>query len=449
MDSIFIIAAGDVVVAHDWRGRSYRDVADQFLQLKTRASAVGRPVSAVAEVARCFCHHIDRDGLVYLGISSSEVDALYALDLLALVDQGLRDYLPKLDAQAIRDNLDVVTELLHELVDDGAPATTYSNALRDIVLSPSLLDRLISVAGLQKYESTAQLGELPWRRAKVKYTNNEIFVDVVEQVRATVDKRGRLVHGAVHGVVRCTSKLSGMPRVTMSLKPWAATSLHTCHPCIERDGFGTGSVSFVPPDGVFELMSYHASLAAAATSSPIPFSVQRVPRKVGDVDGDRFSIALTTRKGTPDSLTIHVPLPGSCAQVRAQSSCGDVRIDRLGAAANTDRGQETDGDAAGNASGGKVVVVWTATNLSKLPSRQTLTLSNLAADDGGSEAAAAALEAGDRYFTHACVSQPTAAQAAGSASAVKVDSLKMTRVGDWKPFKGVKYATQYAEVVFR
>ena len=32
---------------------------------------------------------------------------------------------------------------------------------------------------------------------------------------------------------------------------------------------------------------------------------------------------------------------------------------------------------------------------------------------------------------------------------IKVDSLKMARVGDWKPYKGVKYATQVRDLVFR
>ena len=416
MNSIYIISGEEIVVGHDWRGRSYRDVALDFIRINK--ARPGNHVAAVSEVSRCFCYHIVRDGLEYLGVASTETDAVAALDLLSLIHDILNEYLPKYDAAAVRDNLDVVTELLHELIDDGAPLTTYPNALKDIVLSPTILDRLISATGLQKYEAAADLcdaANVPWRRTKVKYTNNEIFVDVVEDVRGIVERHGKFVHTDIRGRLKCAVKLSGMPKVTLALKPWDRTTLHSLHPCVERDGVGDGNLNFTPPDGQFTLMSYQCQLATTSTN-PVPFSVQKLPGK-GD---DSLTIALTTRRGTPDSITIEVPLPGECADVRAQSSCGDVRIDRIG------------GSGSGVVS--KVVIVWTATNLTKSPSRQTLTLTNL--------------QDAQSVYTYARVSKTTTT-AGTSASGVKIDSLKMTRVGDWKPFKGVKYMTSYSDLVFR
>lgn len=46
-------------------------------------------------------------------------------------------------------NFDVVEELLGEMVDSGEIMTTEPNALRDIVLPPSLLNKFMSAAGLQ------------------------------------------------------------------------------------------------------------------------------------------------------------------------------------------------------------------------------------------------------------------------------------------------------------
>lgn len=37
---------------------------------------------------------------------------------------------------------------------------------------------------------TGQLSNIPWRRAAVKYTNNEAYFDVVEEVDAILDKSG-------------------------------------------------------------------------------------------------------------------------------------------------------------------------------------------------------------------------------------------------------------------
>lgn len=37
---------------------------------------------------------------------------------------------------------------------------------------------------------TGQLSNIPWRRAGVKYTNNEAYFDVIEEIDAIIDKSG-------------------------------------------------------------------------------------------------------------------------------------------------------------------------------------------------------------------------------------------------------------------
>lgn len=38
---------------------------------------------------------------------------------------------------------------------------------------------------------TGQLSVVPWRRTGVKYTNNEAYFDVIEEIDAIIDKSGR------------------------------------------------------------------------------------------------------------------------------------------------------------------------------------------------------------------------------------------------------------------
>lgn len=77
--------------------------------------------------------------------------------------------------------------------------TTSPNALRDIVLPPSLLSKLLNVAGANinaAINSGSGLGAaggpfsspIPWRKAGVRYTNNEIYFDMVEELKAIVNK---------------------------------------------------------------------------------------------------------------------------------------------------------------------------------------------------------------------------------------------------------------------
>lgn len=41
---------------------------------------------------------------------------------------------------------------------------------------------------------TGQLSVVPWRRTGVKYTNNEAYFDVVEEIDAIIDKSGRILY---------------------------------------------------------------------------------------------------------------------------------------------------------------------------------------------------------------------------------------------------------------
>lgn len=45
----------------------------------------------------------------------------------------------------------LLVQLLEEMLDEGSPLTTQSNILRDIVLPPSLLNKVLSVAGVSGF----------------------------------------------------------------------------------------------------------------------------------------------------------------------------------------------------------------------------------------------------------------------------------------------------------
>lgn len=48
---------------------------------------------------------------------------------------------------------------------------------------------------------TGQLSNVPWRRSGVKYTNNEAYFDVTEEVDAIIDKSGGTVAAEIQGYV--------------------------------------------------------------------------------------------------------------------------------------------------------------------------------------------------------------------------------------------------------
>lgn len=98
-------------------------------------------------------------------------------------------------APTLRDNFDVVHQLLEETLDAGGhPLTTSPNALRDIVLPPSLISKIFSVTGVSGLSRpttdhlSAFSSPISWREAGVRYNNNEVYFDIVETLDAVVNK---------------------------------------------------------------------------------------------------------------------------------------------------------------------------------------------------------------------------------------------------------------------
>jgi AP-3 complex subunit mu len=134
---------------------------------------------------------IDSNGIPY------PADPLYAFAFLHKFIDILRDYFGDVSALALKENFDIVYQLLEETLDSGGhPLTTEPNALRDIVLPPSLISKLLNVAGMADLASGAHGAQgtgafaspIPWRKAGVRYNANEIYFDIVESLKAVVLK---------------------------------------------------------------------------------------------------------------------------------------------------------------------------------------------------------------------------------------------------------------------
>ena len=109
-------------------------------------------------------------------------------------------------------------QLLDEMLDSGVPVNTHPGGLKALVPPPSLVNRVSSqVFGHQGVlvsdQDPSKALPLPWRSNGIKYASNEIYLDVIESIDATLDAEGRVLTSEVHGVVEVNCRLSGMPDV--------------------------------------------------------------------------------------------------------------------------------------------------------------------------------------------------------------------------------------------
>ena len=115
------------------------------------------------------------------------------------------------------------------------------------------------------------LSAVPWRRSNVRHTNNELYVDIIEVVTATIAPSGRPLWARASGTVAMTSKISGVPDLLLTLSGKTVNTIKfpVFHPCVRiaRWKERPGELSFVPPDGKFVLASYEADLLPNPTFS--------------------------------------------------------------------------------------------------------------------------------------------------------------------------------------
>jgi AP-1 complex subunit mu len=105
---------------------------------------------------------------------------------------------------------------------------------------------------------------------------NEVFLDVTESMSLLVNSNGQVVHSEVTGALKMRCYLSGMPECKLGLNDkmmmeaqgkagkGKAVELEDMkfHQCVRLSRFDADrTVSFIPPDGAFDLMTYRLSTA--------------------------------------------------------------------------------------------------------------------------------------------------------------------------------------------
>ncbi|UZJ51722.1 hypothetical protein CBS101457_001042 [Exobasidium rhododendri] len=213
--------------------------------------------------------HIQHKKLRFIATFSKHLDPLFPLSFLHTLLSILKLYLgDPLTEDSIRENIDVVYQLLEEMLDEtGQPANTEYNALRDIVREPSwmqnLMGKMASVPGLSSSAPPPHVSDIPWRRplqATQRTSRNEIYVDVVETLQGSFS-RGlhprALPNLCLTGAIECNSKLNGTPDLSLCFNDTKVMGAISLHPCVRVKRWKReGVFSFIPPDGSFVLADF-------------------------------------------------------------------------------------------------------------------------------------------------------------------------------------------------
>ena len=163
IESIYVLdtASTALILQHTYTGRPPPGSLLEYFQSLLRTyphtlppSILPVPANVVNTPTILFHTRSSNNNIIVLSpITQEPHDATGVIELLTRITDVLEYYFgkEKLGRGIVEGNFDIVEEILGEMVDSGEIMTTEPNALRDIVLPPSLLNKLMSAAGLQGY----------------------------------------------------------------------------------------------------------------------------------------------------------------------------------------------------------------------------------------------------------------------------------------------------------
>ncbi|QLG73777.1 hypothetical protein HG535_0F02880 [Zygotorulaspora mrakii] len=271
--------------------RRYRDdisisAIDNFAPLLfelEEESSVIPPCLSHRDVQYMFIQHED---LYVVAISTSlQTNAAQIFTFLHKLVAVLGDYLKTVEEESVRDNFVIIYELLDEMMDYGIPQITETKMLKQYITQKSFkLVKAVKKVKAVARPPTTLTNSVSWRAEGITYKKNEAFLDMVESVNMLMTHQGQVLRSEIIGQVKVKSRLSGMPDLKLGINDRGIFSKITSdvvndgepssitsgkkklnveledlkfHQCVRLSKFENEKIiTFIPPDGDFELMSY-------------------------------------------------------------------------------------------------------------------------------------------------------------------------------------------------
>lgn len=261
--------------------------------------------------------------------------AMILLFLYRLVDV-FKDYFKELEEESIRDNFVITYELMDEMMDFGYPQVSESKILREYITQEAHKLEVVK-------PPMAVTNAVSWRSEGIKHRKNEIFLDVVERLNLLVAANGTLLRSEILGSLKMRSYLSGMPELKLGLNDkllFEATGRRTggrglskgkavemedikFHQCVRLARFENDrTISFIPPDGEFELMSYRLNTQV----KPLIWIEAVVePHSHSRIEYMIKAKSQFKQRSTANNVEIVVPVPPDADSPSFKTSIGTVK----------------------------------------------------------------------------------------------------------------------------
>eukprot|EP00040_Diaphanoeca_grandis_P011100 m.56813 g.56813 ORF g.56813 m.56813 type:complete len:416 (+) comp22299_c0_seq1:251-1498(+) len=405
IQSVYILSSsGDILVEKHYRNTISKSVLDPWLE-EHHKCATPDQMSPICRSGNFTLINILRENLFMIAVVPRDVSPLFVIEFLHRAMDIFVDYFGQMGEAAVNKYTLTVYQLLEEMLDNGFPLATELNVLKEMIRPPTwtaVFDSVTGSKGVREKLPTGVTTNTQWRKASVKYSSNECFVDIVEHIDCICDKNGGVIFNEIRGEINCRVKLSGMPDLNLTFINPRILEDVSFHPCVRLQQWqGSHAMSFVPPDGAFNLAKY---ILGPETQILVPLQVR--PVITFSETGGKIDIEISSKQcggKLIEDLVITMIFPKCVNSVNGTPSVGTQSFDQVDRA-----------------------VRW---EIKRLPTDKPSTLKGSISTVPGSDKP-------DAQPTITCEFKVPGFAASG----LKVNRLDIT--GEkYKPFKGVKYTT--------
>ncbi|KAI4722089.1 clathrin adaptor, mu subunit [Aureobasidium sp. EXF-10727] len=339
---------GENLIFRAFRNDCRPRLADVF-----RIQVISNPLvrSPILTLGSTTFSHVKHENIFIVAVTKGNANAALVFEFLYRLIQLGRSYFAKFDEEAVKNNFVLIYELLDEILDFGYPQNTDTDTLKMYITTEGVKSERNLVEDSSKITMQAT-GAMSWRRDNIKYRKNEAFVDVIEDVNLLMSANGTVLRADVNGQIEMRAYLSGTPeckfglndRLTLGEEALASPSgnmagtkatkaaagsvtLEDCqfHQCVRLGKFDTDrTISFIPPDGSFELMRYRAT-----ENINLPFKVHAIVNEIGKTKVE-YSIAIKANYGAKlfaTNVVIRIPTPLNTASITERTSQGKAKYE--------------------------------------------------------------------------------------------------------------------------
>lgn len=325
----FLDLKGKVLISRNYRGDVDMNAIDKFMPILMDREEEGslNPILRHSDTTFAF---IKFNNLYLVSVTKKDANIALIFSFLHKIVNVLTEYFKELEEESIRDNFVLIYELLDELMDFGYPQTTDGKILQEYITQES------HKMEVQPRPPMAVTNAVSWRTEGIKYRKNEVFLDVIESVNLLANASGTVLRSEIVGSIKMRVYLSGMPELRLGLNDKVlfestgrgkskSVELEDVkfHQCVRLSRFENDrTISFIPPDGEFELMSYRLNTHV----KPLIWIESVIERhQHSRVEYMIKAKSQFKRRSTANNVEIIIPVPHDADSPKFKTSIGSVK----------------------------------------------------------------------------------------------------------------------------